>query len=207
MKLWNDVERTFKCKWPKDIEKALSNKELAAKHNVLKNTISAWVKNKDKILPSLEEGQNIKRQKVLGAAHEALDQAVFKWFLNIRSQNVLLSDTIIQEKASSYAKELNIENFKAWDGLLYRWKERRNITFKEISGESNSVIPEIITRETLLPTLLSNYDFGLWVWLWVWTILQMYDKQNMPNLIRKVFRWKVKQSSHDWHGNSECCWG
>ena len=27
---------------------------------------------------SLEEGQNVKRQKLCGAAHKALDQAVFK---------------------------------------------------------------------------------------------------------------------------------
>ena len=67
-------------------------------------------KNKDKILSSLEEGQNIKRQRFLGAAHEALGQSGFKWFYNIRSQNVPLSGAIIQEKASIYAKELNIEN-------------------------------------------------------------------------------------------------
>ena len=58
-------------------------------------------------MSSLEEGQNVKQQKLRGAAHEALDQAAFKWFLNIRSQNVPLSGAIIQEKARSYAKELN----------------------------------------------------------------------------------------------------
>ena len=93
-----------------------------------------------------------------GAAHEALDQAVFKWFLNIRSQNVPLSGAIIQENASSYAKELNIENFKTSDCWLRRLKERRNITFKNISGEPNSVTAEMVDacRETSLPTLLSN---------------------------------------------------
>ena len=58
-------------------------------------------------MSSLEEGQNVKQQKLRGAAHEALDLSVFKCFLNIRSQNVPLSGAIIQEKARSYAKELN----------------------------------------------------------------------------------------------------
>ena len=40
------------------LEKGLSNKEVARKYNVPKNTISTWVKNKDKILSSLEEWEN-----------------------------------------------------------------------------------------------------------------------------------------------------
>ena len=66
---------------------------------------------------------------------------------------------IIQEKASQYVKELSIENFKDSDGWLRRWKER-NVTFKTISGESNSVTPEMVNAwsETSLPTLLYNCD-------------------------------------------------
>ena len=106
----------------KAVQKGLSNKEVAAKF-VPKDTISTWVKNKDKILSSLKEGQNVKQRKLRGAAHEALDQDV-KWFLNILSQNVPLLGAIIQEKPSSYAKELNLEKIKASDGWLRRWKEK-----------------------------------------------------------------------------------
>ena len=106
-----EQKHVHKTLWEKgqalqNTEKGLSNKQVAAKYiNV--NTISTWVKNKDKILSSLKKGQNIKPQKLRGAAHKALDQAVFKWFLNIRSQNVLLLGAIIEEKASSYAKDLS----------------------------------------------------------------------------------------------------
>ena len=99
------------------------NKDVATKYGVPKNTISAWTKNKDKILSSLEKGQNVKRRKLRAGAQEALEAAVFKWFLNMQSQNVPLSGGIIQEKASIYAKEPNIENFKASNGWLRRWKE------------------------------------------------------------------------------------
>ena len=111
-------------------------------------------------MSSLEKGQNVKRRKLCAGAHEALDAAVSKWFLNMQSQNVPLPGGIIQEKASIYAKELNIENFKASDGCLRRWKERRNITFKTISGVSNSVTSEMVNawKETSLPILLSNYE-------------------------------------------------
>ena len=107
-----------KCQALKDIEKGKPNKDVATKYDVPKNTTSTWIKNKDKILSSLEKGQNVKRRKLRAGAHEALDAAVFKWFLNMQSQNVPLSGSIIQEKASIYAKELNTENFKASDGWL-----------------------------------------------------------------------------------------
>ena len=156
------VQKTLqeKCQALKDIEEGLPNKDVAIKYGVPKNTISTWIKNKDKILSSLEKGQNVIRRKLCAGAHEALDAPVFKWFLNMRSQKVSLSGGIIQEKASIYAKELNTENFKASNGWLRRWKERRNITFKTISGESNSVTSEMVNawKETSLPTLLSNYE-------------------------------------------------
>ena len=56
------------------------NKEIAAKYNALKNTTYAWVRNKNKILPSLEEGKNVKRQKLRGEVHKTLDQVVLSSF-------------------------------------------------------------------------------------------------------------------------------
>ena len=67
---------------------------------------------------------------------------------------------MIQEKAVIFAQELNTENFQASDGWLRCWKERNNISFKTVSGESKSVTPEMLNAwsETSLPTLLSSYD-------------------------------------------------
>lgn len=47
-------------------------------------------------------------------AYETLDAAVFKWLLNIRSQNVPLSGAIIQDKAGIYLQKLNIKKIKAF---------------------------------------------------------------------------------------------
>ena len=42
-----------------------------------------------------------------------MDKAIFNWFLSMLSQNVPLSGAMIQEKALTFAKELNVENFQA----------------------------------------------------------------------------------------------
>ena len=55
------VHKTLRKK-TQALEKGLLNKEVARKYNVPKNTISTWVKNKDKILSSLEEWQNVNWQ-------------------------------------------------------------------------------------------------------------------------------------------------
>ena len=53
-----------KCQALKDLEKGESNKDVAAKYNVPKNTLSTWVKNKKKLFDALKKGTNIKRQKL-----------------------------------------------------------------------------------------------------------------------------------------------
>ena len=77
------------------------------------------------------------------------DQAIFNWFLNMQSQNLVLLASMIQQKAVNFAKELNTENFQV-PGL--RWLPT--------SRESKSVIPKMVNTwsETSLPTLLSNQD-------------------------------------------------
>ena len=43
-----------KCQALKDLEKRESNKDVAAKYNVPKNTLSTWVKNKEKLFYALK---------------------------------------------------------------------------------------------------------------------------------------------------------
>ena len=47
-----------KCKALKDLENGLLNKDVATKYDVLRNTISTWVKNKHKLTASLEKKGN-----------------------------------------------------------------------------------------------------------------------------------------------------
>ena len=62
----------------------------------------------------------------------------------MRSQNVPLSPSMIQEKAVIFVKEFNIESLQASDGLLQRWKKRNNISFKTVYRELKSVTPEMV---------------------------------------------------------------
>ena len=112
-----------KCQIIRQIEKGMTNKEASEKFGVPKNTISTWMKNKDKLFEGLEQSSS-DAKKMRGCDYEQVDKAVFKWFSLQRSQNVLIDDPILKEKALQFAKSFNFWTFKASDGWLDKWQKR-----------------------------------------------------------------------------------
>ena len=103
---------------------------------------------------------NSSRKKLKKSDNKDLDEAVFTWFKNARSNNIPFNGIIIKENAQSLAKSLELTDFQASDGWLHKWKRRQNVTFKAVSGEENAVTPEMIASwsEAYLPTILSKYQ-------------------------------------------------
>lgn len=108
-----------KCKALKEIENGLSKKEAASKYNVALNTISTWLKNK-KIINAITKGKNPKTKNLKGGSYDKLDQAVYKYFLNVRSHNIPVCGPMLKEKAMAYTRQLQIADFKESDGWLDR---------------------------------------------------------------------------------------
>ena len=67
---------------------------------------------------------------------------------------------LIMAKADSLVEKLNIRDFKANRGWLYRFKIRRSLIYKTICGESATVTPEMTRewRNNTLPALLARYS-------------------------------------------------
>ena len=112
-----------KCQIIRQTEKGMTNKETSEKFGVSKNTISMWMKNKDKLFEGLEQSSS-NAKKMRGCDYEQVDKAVFKWFYLQRSQNVPTDGPILKEKALQFAKSFNFPTFKASDGWLDKWKKR-----------------------------------------------------------------------------------
>ncbi len=84
------------------------------------NTLSTWLKNKEKIVNAFESGNNRSTQKLKSSNYQNLDQAVYKWFVKVSDEGLPVNGKIIKEKAIKVAEELGIENYKASNG----WFER-----------------------------------------------------------------------------------
>eukprot|EP00795_Rhopilema_esculentum_P010481 gene10481-19192_t len=88
---------------------------------------------------SLREKYEAKKEIDKGARRK--DAAVkHRWFLSARSSNILASGQILKEEATQYSRELEIENFKAANGLLERWEARdEDDPFRELTEELSSL--------------------------------------------------------------------
>ena len=88
------------------------------KYGVPSNTISTWIKNKEKYFKALEGNCSSKKRKLRESDFEKLDSVVFRWFLSKRSQNIPIDGNLIKEKAITYVKELDCNNFYGSAGWL-----------------------------------------------------------------------------------------
>ena len=96
------------------MEKGIPHKDVDSLFGVPKNTLWTWKKNKDKIFEKYNSGFISK--KVKPEKYEELKKAVHKWFLNLQSENVPISGSMLIEKALEFAGGLNIEEFQASEG-------------------------------------------------------------------------------------------
>ena len=121
--------KSYKIKYKalKELEKGTPHKDVASLFGVPKNTLSTWKKNKEKIFQMYNSGLASKRVKP--ERYEALNKAVKKWLLILRSENVPVSGPMLREKALEFAKELNMEGFQASEGWLDKWKKRYCLHF------------------------------------------------------------------------------
>ena len=59
----------------------------------------------------------------------------------MRAKNIPVSGPIIIEKSREFSPKLRVESFQASHGWVFKLKNRFDIKFKEVAGESNSVTP------------------------------------------------------------------
>ena len=126
----------------KGIEGGKKRADLATKYKVAVNTISDWVRNKDKIVKDYLSGEQSSSMKYKRPSkHERVDKALFAWFVQARSNNVPLCGPILLEKANHFCSSLYGEGETVSPSWLNRWKVRYNIAGRTVSGEDKSVQP------------------------------------------------------------------
>ena len=149
----------------KESEFKLSDNDLAKEYDVDRSTISSILRNKDKILQTYMNATPsvINKTRMQTGKFPALEEALYKWFLGIRSQNIPVSQEMLRVKALHFYNEARnkgvyFSNFEASQGWLENFQERYNISSKHIHGESESADLEQVNkgRESLQELLIGH---------------------------------------------------
>jgi len=84
---------------------------------------------------------------------------LFTWYQQARTSNIPIEGTTLREKGKIIAAQLNRDNFSASNGCVSRFKDRHDLVFKKLAGESAEVSVESTdTWMESLPSLLGGYE-------------------------------------------------
>nr|CAD2135327.1 unnamed protein product [Meloidogyne enterolobii] len=118
--------------------------------NVLlkKSSIHSILKNKQNIIAAINNGIKIKRSHLTKGRHANFDDALLNWIRQVRAENVVITGTLLKEKAMEMANLMGIDNFKASNGWMEKFKERHSIRFRTEKNEPEEPIIDIIQNVT-----------------------------------------------------------
>ncbi|XP_065304542.1 tigger transposable element-derived protein 6-like [Dermacentor albipictus] len=123
------------------VERGEKKSDVAAAYSIPRSTLSTILKNKADIRAKADKrpAATTSARRVRTAAFEDVEAAVYKWFVDVRSQNIPVSGPMIEQKAKDFAFMLNRHDFRGGSGWLQRFKERHGIVGRAVTGESRAV--------------------------------------------------------------------
>lgn len=125
-----------KIKLLKELEGGATYGALAEKYGVSKTTVGAIQRRKAHLYAEYEEKFKGDKQKILKKTeHQIIDNLVWQFFQNNRSNNVPVSKPLIKLKATEMAETLRIKSFKATDKWLDNFIRIRKIDCKEMTAD------------------------------------------------------------------------
>lgn len=136
-----------KIKLIKESEGGATYLALSEKYGVSKTTVGAILRRKKHLFQQYNEKYKGNKIKELEKTeHDIIDNLVWQFFENNRSNNVPVSKPLIKLKASEMAETLRIKSFKATDKWLDNFIKTRKIDCKEMTADyedrsKNSMIP------------------------------------------------------------------
>lgn len=134
-----------------------TKKEITSEYDCNISTVNRIWKNQEELKHVAQK--NAERKRARKSKYEDVEKALTAWFDQARSQNAILTGTVLLNKAKELAIKLN-SDFEPNNGWLWRWQKRENIKFKKMHGEANASdhtsADDFI--KNILPGIIENYS-------------------------------------------------
>ena len=114
---------------------------LAHTYDVPTNTLYDLRKNKERIKQyqchfGKKTSKNVPRKVVSKPRFASVDEATLTWLKQQRDAGVLVRGTEVLNAAKKFAQLQGVEDFKASDGWLFRFKRRHGLSNRKVHGEA-----------------------------------------------------------------------
>lgn len=141
----------------------LSSRTLAEKFGCGKTQVNKILSNKESLLEQFESNVSsdcvLLRKRSRSCEFSEINESLYKWYSLATTRNIYPAGPQLCEKARQIADQLDVDNFKASNGWLDRWKKRYDIHKMKINGESGDVSGDtIVSWKERIPELLSGYS-------------------------------------------------
>lgn len=142
------------------VESGRSRADVAKEFHISKQTLSDYIKNKQKILEAAEKSTGSRQKNVSQGTYPKLEEALLVWLKSTVASKVPVSGGLLKQKAEMMALQMNIEGFKVSDGWLRNFKKRSDLSLKKLCGESAAVDLSVVAnyRSEKLQSLLQEYS-------------------------------------------------
>lgn len=133
-------------------------KDIAEEYGIPASTLSTILKQEELVRQRMVSG-NLNNKRVRKSEFPEVEECLIKWFKQCRDHNVSVGGPILKEKAEHFAKSFGYNNFRASNGWLEKFKQRHDIVFRKVCGESASVDDSVCKNwKEELKTMLKDYD-------------------------------------------------
>lgn len=140
----------------------LGVRHVAEKFKVGKTQVADIIKKKDELMKIWREnGSTEMKRPILNMkdSTKIIDDVVFEWFVRARAKNIPISGVLIKQQALEVAKEIKMEDFKASNGWLEKFRNRHSISFKSVSGEAGDVDMTVVKNwKEKIGSYIKNYE-------------------------------------------------
>ncbi|XP_022173889.1 tigger transposable element-derived protein 4-like [Myzus persicae] len=111
---------------------------IAKEFSASSSTISTIWSRRDS-LKTMFENTSLRTKQLRTAQHIDLEEAVLAWFKKQRLANVPVSGPMLKVKTEQLAEGLKMEDFKCSASWILSFRQRHNIGFGKMAGESTAV--------------------------------------------------------------------
>ncbi|XP_009994284.1 PREDICTED: tigger transposable element-derived protein 4 [Chaetura pelagica] len=143
------------------VESGKKKADIAAKYGIKKNSLSAIMKNKEKVFEAFESLRfDPKRKRLRTAFYSDLEEALMKWYRIAQCLNVPVNGPMLRLKANDFAQQLGHSGFKCSNGWLDRFKSRYGLVFRAQpveAGATTAVDAPTLWYQNVLHCYLNDY--------------------------------------------------